>query len=64
MIIDFLKESGKEFMIIMTKSDKTKQSELHKSTQEVKKISEDFLLVSSKKRKNIKKLSKIILEVF
>ena len=64
IIIDFLKEVNKPFMVIMTKSDKPNQSELHKSTKKVQELTDDFLIVSAAKRKNISKLGKIILSTF
>ena len=64
IIINFLKEVNKPFMIIMTKSDKPTQSELHKSTKKVQELADDFLIVSAAKRKNIAKLGKIILSTF
>ena len=64
LLIDFLKSNQKEFMIILTKIDKTKQSELHKTKQKIKDIRNNYIMVSSKNKKNIKKLSKIILDMF
>lgn len=60
MIIDFLKTNDKPFMVVMTKSDKPNQSELHKSTQKVAALTDDFIAVSSAKGRNIGKLLKIV----
>lgn len=60
VMIDFLKQNDKHFMVVMTKSDKPNQSELHKSTQRVAELTDDYIVVSSNKGTNIQKLQKII----
>lgn len=60
LIINFLKEVNKNFMIVLTKGDKPNQSELHKTTKMVQEIHDDFIIVSSAKGRNISKLGKII----
>ena len=59
-MVKFLREINQDFMIIMTKSDKSNQSELYKSKKEVEKITDDYLVISSIKGTNINKLKKII----
>lgn len=59
-MINFMKENGKSFLVIMTKADKPNQSELHKSTQKVKELTDDFIITSSSKGMNVQKLLKII----
>lgn len=60
IMINFLKQENKPFLVIMTKSDKPNQSELHKSMQKVKLLTDDFIAVSAAKGTNINKLQKII----
>lgn len=60
MMISSLQSMGKEVMVIITKTDKSKQSELHKTKLAVQKLCSDFIAVSSLKGSNINKLKKII----
>lgn len=64
LIINFLKQAQKDFMIILTKSDKANQSQQHKTVKQVQSLSEDFIIVSAFKGKNIAKLAKIIANCF
>ncbi|NQZ65705.1 MAG: YihA family ribosome biogenesis GTP-binding protein [Mycoplasmatales bacterium] len=64
LMIDSLKEINREFIVVLTKSDKVKQSELHKTEKSLKKITNDYIIVSSKKGTNIQKLKKIINSFF
>lgn len=60
LMLQSLREMGRESMIIITKADKTKQSELFKTIESVKDLSGDYLVISSLKGTNISKLKSII----
>jgi len=59
-MVEYVKGLGRDFTIILTKSDKSKQSEISKSLKIANSLSEDVILVSSKKGTNISKLKKVI----
>jgi GTP-binding protein len=63
-IINFLKYANRSFFIVATKKDKSKQSEIHRTTLQIKKHTTDFLFISSFKKININKLSQIIDDCF
>lgn len=60
MMISFLNELGRKVIVVLTKADKAKQSEVHKTKMKITKLCDDFIQVSSLKGTNIGKLKKII----
>ena len=64
LILEFLKNNNISFFVIVTKSDKANQSQIHKTKKALEKITHDYLIVSSLKGKNINKLRKIIYATF
>ena len=63
-ILQFLKFWNKRFFVVATKKDKCKQSEIYKTTQQIKKYVDDFLIVSAMKKINIDKLDLVIENCF
>ena len=59
-MVEYVKGMNRNFTIILTKSDKSKQSEISKSLKAAQLLSEDIILVSSRKGTNISKLKKVI----
>ena len=60
LMLDSLREMGREVMVLITKVDKVKQAEIYKTTEKVKDLIGDFLIISSHKGTNINKLKAII----
>ena len=63
-MIEYLLGINRDVFIVMTKADKAKQSELHKSINKVKELNVEFIQVSSKKGKNINNLRNYINKLF
>ena len=63
-MVEYVKSLDRDFIIILTKSDKSKQSEIAKSVKIASGLSNDVILVSSKKGTNIFKLKKVIDSIF
>lgn len=63
-MINFLVGIERSVSIVLTKADKCKQSEISKTTKIMKEIELDFILVSSKKGKNISNLRADIVNLF
>lgn len=59
-MVEYVKGLDRDYTIILTKSDKSKQSQISKSLKQALELSDDVILVSSKKGTNISKLKKII----
>ena len=64
LMIDFLKKLNREFIILLTKSDKANQSEIYKTKRIIEKISKNYIIISSIRGKNINKLKKTINSLF
>lgn len=60
LMLESLKELGRESMIILTKADKVKQSEMYETKKRLNNITNDYIVISSIKGTNISKLKKII----
>ena len=60
MMIDYLNKTGREVMVLITKSDKANQKQLHLTKEKLKDIFGDLMVISSVKGTNISKLKKII----
>lgn len=63
-MIEYLIGIGREVFVVMTKADKAKQSEIHKSTKKVEDLGVEYIQVSSHKGKNINNLRAIINRLF
>ena len=63
-MIEFLKSLDCKFLIILTKLDKTNQSQKYFATKKIKELNLNFLETSSKKGTNIKKIKEIINDCF
>lgn len=63
LMLESLKDLGINNMIILTKTDKTNQSEFHKTIEKIKNLGNDWLPISSFNGQNISKLKKIILSI-
>ena len=64
LMIDFLNQLNRDFIIILTKSDKANQSEIFKTKIIIEKISKNYIIISSLKGKNINRLKKTINSLF
>ena len=60
LMLESLQAMNRKYIIVLTKADKTTQSEIHKTTQKIKKITDDFIVISSTKGTNIQKLKRMI----
>lgn len=60
LMLESLREMGRDTMVLVTKSDKAKQSEIHATTEKLKDLVGDFMIISSYKGTNINKLKKVI----
>jgi len=63
-MIEYLMGIGRDVFVVMTKSDKAKQSEASKSMKAVIDLEVEFIQVSSHKGKNISKLRNYISSLF
>lgn len=63
-IIDFLKKINRDIFIVMTKIDKTNQSQLHKATKKIEDTDLEYLQISSKTGKKISNLRNYINSLF
>lgn len=64
LMISSLREVGREVMVILTKSDKAKQSDMYKTKEKLRDLVGDFIIVSSVKGTNVQKLKKMINTLF
>lgn len=60
LMLQSLREMGRDTMVLITKADKSKQSEIYKTIEAVKDLTGDYLVISSLKGTNISKLKKVI----